>query len=246
MNAAPISARLDHTVVLVPIYQSELPADEAYALDKSLPLLQGRPVFFIGPQRLNASWYQARYPHIELLRFEDSYFASIRGYNLLMLSPEFYRRFHRHEFMLVLQTDAILLSDQLDHWAGQPYDYVGAPWPKPIEVMVQLDQFAGPNAQRVSAKVGNGGFSLRRIRKCEALLNEFPQALDMFRRSGSSEDIFFAVMGVLSANFVLPGEMVAAQFALELSLSVTTPCKATCRWVCMPGASTTRVSGRSA
>lgn len=208
--------RLNHTAVVIPIYRPELPRDELYALLRSLPLLAGRPVTFIAPQGLDLSWYRRRWPEVGVKTFDDAYFASIRGYNLLLLSADFYREFARHEFMLVLQTDALLLSDELDHWAGQPYDYVGAPWPQGIEISVEVDRFVGGNAQRVRAKVGNGGFSLRRIRKCMALLEEFPQALELFRRSGSSEDIFFAVMGLLSADFVLPGEMAAAQFALEL------------------------------
>jgi hypothetical protein len=207
----------DHTAVVVPVYRASLPADEAYAMDRSLPLLAGRSVHFIAPRSLDVSWYRTRYPQVDVLRFDDACFASIKGYNLLMLSPDFYRQFDRHEFMLVLQTDAVLLRDELDHWAGQPYDYVGAPWPQPIEVLVNLDRHEGVHARKVSARVGNGGLSLRRIRACMALLDEFPQALDMFRRSGSSEDIFFAVMGQLSTRFVLPGEMVAAQFAWELS-----------------------------
>ena len=215
MNRTP-SPRLDRTAVVIPLYRPELPRDELYALLRSLPLLAGRPVYFIAPQGLDLRWYQERWPEVGLRRFDDAYFASVRGYNLLMLSPAFYRAFDRHEFMLVLQTDAILLSDELDHWAGQPYDYVGAPWPQPIEVNVELDRFVGGHPQLVRAKVGNGGFSLRRIRKCLALLEEFPQALDLFRRSGSSEDIFFAVMGTLSLDFVLPGEMTAALFATEL------------------------------
>ena len=68
----------------------------------------------------------------------------------------------------------------------------------------------------VRALVGNGGLSLRRIRKCQALLREFPQALEMFRRTGSSEDLYFAIMGLLSADFVLPNEREAARFSWEL------------------------------
>jgi Protein of unknown function (DUF5672) len=212
----PSDPRLARTVTVVPIYRAELPADEAWAMERSLPLLAGRRVVFIGPQSLDARWYRSRYPQVELMRFDDSHFASVKGYNLLLLDPAFYQAFAAHAFMLVLQTDAVLLSDQLDHWAGQPYDYVGAPWPQGIEISVQLDRHQGGHHRKVFAKVGNGGFSLRRIQACLNLLAEFPDGLALFRRSGSSEDIFFSVLGSLSTRFVLPGEMVAAQFAWEL------------------------------
>jgi hypothetical protein len=216
LSPIPRDPRLARTVTVVPIYRPELPPDEVWALDRSLPLLAGRRVVFIGPQSLDARWYHGRYPQVELMRFDDHHFASIQGYNLLLLDPAFYRAFTGHEFMLVLQTDAVLLSDQLDHWAGQPYDYVGAPWPQGIEISVQLDRHQGGHHRKVYAKVGNGGFSLRRIAACLDLLAEFPDGLTLFRRSGSSEDLFFSVLGSLSTRFVLPGEMVAAQFAWEL------------------------------
>lgn len=204
------------TIVLIPIYQPLLSVLEQFSLDHSLPLLAGRDVRFIGPRGLDYGYYQLRYPGIPFEAFDPAYFASIAGYNLLMLSPAFYERYAAHEFMLVLQTDAILLRDDLDHWMGRPYDYIGAPWPQGVTVKVDLDPFCGAHAKTVRALVGNGGLSLRRIRKCQALLREFPQALEMFRRTGSSEDLYFAIMGLLSADFVLPNEREAARFSWEL------------------------------
>lgn len=208
-----------HTVVLVPIYQPVLSAPEQFSLDHSLPLLaaQGRRVVFIGPQGLDLAYYHRRYPGVAFDGYPPVYFGSIRGYNLLLLDPAFYERYAAHEFLLILQTDAVLLRDDLDHWAGLPYDYVGAPWPQGVTVKVQLDRFEGGNARTVRALVGNGGLSLRRVRACQALLHEFPQAAEHFRRSGSSEDLYFAVMGQLSAHFVLPNERVASLFAWELA-----------------------------
>ena len=125
-----------HTVVLVPIYQPILSALEQCSLDQSLPLLaaQGRHVVFIGPQGLDLGYYHRRYPGLAFDGYPPEYFGSIRGYNLLLLDPAFYERYAAHEFLLILQTDAVLLRDDLDHWAGLPYDYVGAPWPQGVTV----------------------------------------------------------------------------------------------------------------
>jgi len=68
--------------------------------------------------------------------------------------------------------------------------------------------------------VGNGGFSLRRNQACIDLIREFPQALEYFVRTGSSEDLFFSIMGSLSSRWVLPNEMAAARFSLELKPEV--------------------------
>ncbi len=215
--------------MVVPIYRSTLSPLESFTLNHSLRQLRpGRRVVFIGPENLDLTVYRAECApllrdgggqisgDIEYMPFAPASFASILGYSRLLTSAPLYRAFAGHEFMLVLQTDALLLRDDLDAWCQRPFDYVGAPWPDGVEIMVNLDRCTGPASQRVKAMVGNGGFSLRRNRACIELLQEFPQALDYFQRSGSNEDLFFGVLGSLSTRFVLPNEMTAALFAREL------------------------------
>ncbi len=206
-------------VTLIPIYKATLDTLEQYSLDVSLSAMKGREIFFIGPRSLDLSLYLARYPSIPFIGFDDVWFASIPGYNRLLLSVEFYRRFEEYEFMLILQTDAIVLRDELEHWCAQPFDYVGAPWPDGVELFVNIGRFEGDKGRKVRAMVGNGGFSLRRIRKCISLIQEFPEAVDYFNRSGSSEDLFFSFMGPLSCDFVMPNEITASLFSLELKPS---------------------------
>jgi protein O-GlcNAc transferase len=211
-NAQPV-------VVVVPIYKPVLDAMEQFSLDHSLAQLAGRRKVFVGPQGMDLTHYRERYADVEFAGFDAAFFASIRGYNRLLMSPAFYQRFAEHEFMLIVQTDAIVLRDELDHWCAQPFDYVGAPWPDGVELLVNLDQFEGDKGRRVKAMVGNGGLSLRRIERCIGLLAEFPQAVQVFDKTGSSEDLFFSILGTLSSRFVLPNEIVASRFALELKPS---------------------------
>lgn len=210
---------LPKIAVVVPIYKEQLDARESYSLNYSLDVLKARNIVFIGPRSLDRRGYLEQYPSIPFIEFDDSSFASIPGYNRLLLSEDFYRRFSGHEFMLILQTDAIVLRDELDYWCAQPFDYVGAPWPDGVELMVNIDQFKGEHGRRMRAMVGNGGLSLRRNAKCAALLREFPEALDYFIRSGSSEDLYFSFMGLLSSDFVMPNEITASLFSLELKPS---------------------------
>jgi hypothetical protein len=204
--------------IVIPIYRAELEPLEKFSLDYSMRQLQPeRSLFFVAPEHLDVGFYARHYPGVPLVRFASEYFASVKGYNLLLLNPAFYQRFAgNHEFMLVLQTDAIVLRDELDHWCSQPWDYVGAPWPDGLEVLLNLDCFGGELGKKVKVHVGNGGLSLRRNSACISLLHEFPQATDMFLRSGSSEDIFFSLMGSQSVDFKIPNERVASLFALEL------------------------------
>lgn len=207
-----------HCAIVIPIYRTELEPLEKFSLDYSVQRLKpGRDLFFVAPEHLDVSYYTRHYPGVPVVRFDNGYFASVKGYNRLLLNPAFYERFaSSHEFMLILQTDAVLLRDDLDHWCQQPWDYVGAPWPDGLEVMLNLDCFTGDLGKKVRVHVGNGGLSLRRNVACIQLLKEFPQAVDMFLRSGSSEDIFFALLGAQSADFKIPNERVASLFALEL------------------------------
>lgn len=204
--------------VVVPIYQAHLSALEQFSLQHSLAQLHpDRAVYFVGPEGLDYSQYAATFPGVPVITFETKWFESIKGYSRLLLNRQFYERFARYEFMLLLQTDAVLLRDELDHWCTSPYDYVGAPWPDGIEIFVNVDQFSGAHGKRVKSTVGNGGLSLRRISKCLALLEEFPQAIQLFEVTGSSEDIFFGIMGMLSRSFLMPNEITASTFALELT-----------------------------
>jgi hypothetical protein len=211
-------ARPGSVAVVVPIYQAHLSPLEQFSLQHSLAQLRpDRAVYFVGPQGLDYSQYTATFPSVPVITFETKWFESIKGYSRLLLNRLFYERFARYEFMLLLQTDAILLRDDLDQWCASPYDYVGAPWPDGIEIFVNVDQFSGAHGKRVKSTVGNGGLSLRRISQCLALLEEFPQAIQLFEVTGSSEDIFFGVMGALSRSFLVPNEITASTFALELT-----------------------------
>lgn len=86
-------------------------------------------------------------------RFEDRWFESIATYNRLLLHPGFYERFADYRYILIHQLDALVFKDRLSEWCAKGYDYVGAPW------------LPGFDAEPREGfwRVGNGGFSLRRV-----------------------------------------------------------------------------------
>lgn len=206
---------MTNVVVLVPIYKEQLDASEIRALDASVHQLKGRELRFVGPDGLEAGFYAQRYPAIPLDRFPAPGFASIEEYNRLILSQAFYARYGHFAFMLILQTDAIVFRDELDFWCAQPFVYVGALWPKPFEINLQTGRFEGGAGKYARGLLGNGGLSLRRIAKRRQLLQEFPAELQVFVQSGSSEDLFFSVMGSLSVDFVMSNEFTASRFAMK-------------------------------
>lgn len=208
---------MNKVAIVIPVYKGTLDEFEKYSLDHSLSaMLPAREVFFIGPETLDRRYYIDHYPSISFIVFKADFFESIAGYNRLLLGAPFYERFIDYEFMLVLQTDAIILRDELDFWCEQPFDYVGAPWPDGYELFVNAGRFEGNNGKKVKVQVGNGGLSLRRIKKCLSLLDEFREIVQVFEHTGSSEDLFFSVLGALSNDFIIPNEITASRFSVEL------------------------------
>jgi hypothetical protein len=204
-------------VILVPIYRSYLTDLEFFSLKYSLNQLKSNfEIYFITPDSLNTIFYEFNFPFLKYKKFNDAYFLSTTSYSRLLLSPVFYEAFDDFEFLLILQTDAIILSDQLNFWVDQQFDYIGAPWPNGFSFNIAWDKFRGDNSKLVKVHVGNGGLSLRRIKSCVNLIKEFPEAHDYFYNSGSHEDFFFSFMGILSDNFIIPDEIVACKFSLEL------------------------------
>jgi hypothetical protein len=184
-------------------------------VDYSLVKISDRPCFFVVPEGLDTSYYRLRYPQCQFESFPADYFRSVDDYTRLLLTHGFYRRFDVFEFILLVQPDAIVLRDELDFWTRQPFDYIGAPWPKGVELLIKRDRFRGDLARQIKVYVGNGGFSLRRVKKCLLLLDEFPESVMDFSYAGANEDVFFSLMGSLSGDFIIPNEIAASRFAME-------------------------------
>ena len=144
-------------VVVIPIYKIELTRQEEYSIQRTLEVLSDWTVMFIAPKRLQSMTGKIDDNFLDTLKyvyFDDRFFNSVTGYSKLLMSRFFYEMFSHYEFMLLVQTDALVISDQLEYWCSQNYSFIGAPW------------FAGmdkPSEPLKMSGVGNGGFSLRKI-----------------------------------------------------------------------------------
>lgn len=159
-------------IVVVPLYTAALGADDLLSLRRTVRMLGRHPLAIACPEGLDltplAPIFGGTLPRLE--RFEAGYFAGVEGYNRLMLSPGFYRRFADFEQLLVCQTDAYVFADRLDDWAARGHDYIGAPWiASPRNAwnigLQRLTNVFRPVGKRDEHyfRVGNGGFSLRRV-----------------------------------------------------------------------------------
>lgn len=142
------SPAVNRVAVVVPMsFHTALTADEQISL-RHLEFYLGRyDRFLVLPRR--SAFALSGYRRIG---FPDGYFGSQAAHRRLMLSRRFYAAFSEYEYILIYHLDALVFSDQLSAWCEAGYDYIGAPW---------LADRAVP--ERGFSRVGNGGFSLRRV-----------------------------------------------------------------------------------
>lgn len=141
--------RQRQATVVVPLSnRPDLTAEEHIALVHLRRFLGHYDIHLIAPPDLRVPIAGMR-----VVRFPERFFGSGQAHSRLMMSRQFYARFQRYEYILVYHLDALVFSDQLAEWCAAGYDYIGAPWLRSAEYPEK--GFAG---------VGNGGFSLRRVR----------------------------------------------------------------------------------
>lgn len=178
-------------VVVIPLYLHTLSQIEQHSLEQCLRVLAAYSIVLVKPRSLDVSALCRTYPQLHAEDFADEYFVSLRSYNRLVLSTEFYRRFSRYAYLLIYQLDAYVFADELLEWCRKGYDYIGAPWlpskPKyqnrwgecylrscfrfwlkvdPMKLKKNGAEYyhnTVGNRKYYKYQVGNGGFSLRKV-----------------------------------------------------------------------------------
>lgn len=189
-------------VIVVPIYKTKLSVLEEISLKQLFNVLDKYPICFVAPERLNitdGSMYGKSYL---VEKFDDVYFENIDGYNKLCLSVSFYERFLDYDFMLIYQLDAFVFSDIIGYFCSLNYDYIGALWP------YGLFRYVG--CANAIWYVGNGGFSLRKIRSFINLLSTHEKSVKLHN---DNEDIFFSSMD--GKDFIVAPYDIALKFSFE-------------------------------
>ena len=153
--------------ITIPVYKDQISLEEKASLLQCCRILGHYVIYLICPASLDISSYTKLMEKMGVehksLRFSDSYFEDIHGYNKLLLSKVFYQQI-KYDFFLIYQLDAWVFRDELIYWCEQGYDYIGAPWVKDYTNSGKYDGFIG---------VGNGGLSLRRTKAIIRVLNSF-------------------------------------------------------------------------
>lgn len=151
--------------VVIPIYRINLKESEHKSLYQCLDLLGHYHVSFIHAESFNFHLFcevnkvNKTHYNITNVVFPDFYFDGIAGYNSLLLNNKFYQTFSKFQYILIYQLDAWVFKDELSFWLSQNYDYIGAPW------------IGNKHPSIIQNKVGNGGFSLRKVNSFLKILN---------------------------------------------------------------------------
>ena len=191
--------------VVIPTYKEELDEFEKISLAQVRKILGKYPLVFAVPEGKNFSYFK---PSDIIVHYPLKFFQSLESYNNLMLSPQFYEAFLSFDYILIYQLDAFVFYDALEFFCSLDYDYIGAP--------VTYSSWYGYKEKKVP-RVGNGGFSLRKVKACYQLLTEcsvlpnWDSLLDKFY-----EDAFFGFCGVRDdVDFKTAPVFVAVRFAFD-------------------------------
>jgi hypothetical protein len=158
--------------IIVPVYRTTLTSDEEISLASIRKHLSGYGICFVAPKSLDLSLVVKDGESAE--RFPDEFFSGIEGYNRLLKSSLFYRRFEYYEYILIAQLDCLIFSSDLKKWMSHGWDYLAAPWFKGFS----KDHAAG------LWRVGNGGLSLRKVSSALKILKQEIPAGSIYPRWG--------------------------------------------------------------
>jgi len=136
---------------------------------------------------------------------------SLKEYNEFSCSPELYTRF-TSSHILLMQWDSYIFRKIDEHFFD--YDYIGAPWKGCLNgysgMQMTLEEADDPSKLRV----GNGGFSLRKVYPC------LQHCIENADKPRHIDDVFFA-----HSKLNIPPKEVAYEFAVESKLRDVDPPK---------------------
>lgn len=149
----------------------------------------------------------------------------------MMLSSDFYHLFLGYEYMLICHVDAWVFRDELEFWCNCKYDHIASPWPKrdrythfPLKQYLKLKLFFKPKRKNIHCqmfgRVGNGGFSLRRVRPFYNACFKYSEEISYFNSKSCdlyNEDVFWSL---IPKELKTPSAREALKFAFDIKPQV--------------------------
>lgn len=228
-----------NSVIIIPIYKETPSQFDITSLKQCFKILGRHEVIIIAPESLEISPYENIVgKKLNIERFPNFFFKDISGYNSLMLEKTFYERFVEHEYMLIYQLDCYVFKDEFTFWCKQGYDYIGSPWLDYQYYNLKKHQKAFFLIKRnflslffpytfdktqLTNRVGNGGFSLRKIKPfIDSLIHHNPKEIQKFKDSNDSvalynEDVFWSFF---AKNIKKPNYKKAIKFSIDNAVPI--------------------------
>ena len=140
------------------------------------------------------------------MRRLNSPLNSVKDYNNILHSYDFWKEFSIFDKILIFQEDTMIYKFGIENF--YKYDYVGAPWPKQLGV---------------DSCVGNGGFALRTVNaSIDCIKNYNNIKIPQYLQSNTNvqkfgkhpEDILFSY-GMQQLGYKIPPYSIAKHFSIE-------------------------------
>ncbi len=191
--------------VVIPTYKEELNELEKISLAQARKVLGKYPFVFVAPEGKNFSYFKSG---DMIADCPPQLFQNTKTYNQLMMSPQFYEAFLNFDYVLIYQLDAFVFYDALEIFCSLGYDYIGAAWPLMYSVSIN----------KKYPRVGNGGFSLRKVKVHYNLLRNNPELIRQYQANEMPEDVFFAHCGKIpECDFHVAPINIAYKFSAEFN-----------------------------
>ena len=152
---------LKDIAVVIHIHSLKLSKYDRYNVINNIKKFKKYLIIFVCPRTININKLDIELPlNYKVEVFSEKYFKNNKSYNRLLLSKSFYERFLNFKYILICQTDVLILKEELNRWIKEDFDYIGAPW---------ISKDNNNNCSLLG--VGNGGFSLRKVQTHYNVLN---------------------------------------------------------------------------
>lgn len=211
--------------VVIPFYKEELDRYERASLANTMKVLSAHPIVWLKPAGLNLKELTEIYTETEIIEVSPQWLGKqngVIGYNIMMMSEEFYNLFTDTKYILICHLDAWIFRDELSQWCQKGYDLVAPPWPVrirykyfPFKQIMCLRQILSPEKMfrsQLFGKIGNGGLSLRNVSACRMACQQYADKIAFFLAKGYYEDVFWAL---IPKDFHYPTAKAALQFAYD-------------------------------
>ena len=152
--------------VVIPVHTNKLSKNHILGAQRALDLFKDFSPVILCHSRI-VDWVKATFGFSVSLKIVDfAYLKSVRDYNRLMLSVDFYDQFSASDYILICQPDVFVYHNSLTKFYNKG-DYGGA-----------LTLF-----NEHQPVVGNGGFSIRKVKAMQHILSRRLVVPKMWRLS---------------------------------------------------------------